>query len=295
MTGVQLLKHEILSLKDHAELDEVWVHAQIKQDPSILGLGSLVLKDSERRQAKAGRLDLLLADTGVEPERRFELEVQLGPTDESHIIRTIEYWDLERRVLPKYEHVAVIAAEDITSRFFNVIHLFNRAIPIIALKMVALQVEGGVVLHFVKVLDETAYRPEEKDTSSPADRSYWENASSKESVLALDSLFRIIGSINKELTAHYTQSYVVPELSGRNWGFVWFYPKKRFIRTSVFMPDDAKAKIWVEKLSSQGVEAESYPDSDETWLDLRLTPDFVRKEEAVVAELLRLSCDAFHP
>ncbi len=40
---------------------------------------------------KAGRLDLLLQDAN---QRRYEVEIQLGATDESHIIRTIEYWDI---------------------------------------------------------------------------------------------------------------------------------------------------------------------------------------------------------
>ena len=44
---------------------------------------------------------------------RYEVEIQLGATDESHLIRTIEYWDIERRCYPQYEHVAVIAAEDV--------------------------------------------------------------------------------------------------------------------------------------------------------------------------------------
>ena len=44
----------------------------------------------ERRQPKAGRLDLLLSDP--ESLTRYEVEIQLGSTDESHIIRTIEYW-----------------------------------------------------------------------------------------------------------------------------------------------------------------------------------------------------------
>jgi hypothetical protein len=57
---------------------------------------------------------------------------RLGMTDESHIIRTVEYWDTERRRWPQYEHVAVIVAEEITGRFFNVISLFNGFIPIIA-------------------------------------------------------------------------------------------------------------------------------------------------------------------
>ena len=50
---------------------------------------------------------------------RYEVEIQLGATDESHIIRTIEYWDIERKRYPQYNHTAIIIAEDITSRFLN--------------------------------------------------------------------------------------------------------------------------------------------------------------------------------
>src|SRR3989442_11609419 len=41
----------------------------------------------------------------------------------SHIIRTIEYWDNERRRYPAYEHIAVLVAEQVTARFLNVIGL----------------------------------------------------------------------------------------------------------------------------------------------------------------------------
>jgi hypothetical protein len=51
----------------------------------------------------------------------YEVEIMLGSTDESHIIRTIEYWDIEKRRFPSKDHKAVIVAEDITNRFFNVI------------------------------------------------------------------------------------------------------------------------------------------------------------------------------
>jgi len=46
----------------------------------------------------------------AESTRRYEVEIQLGATDESHIIRTIEYWDIERKRYPQYEHTAVIVA-----------------------------------------------------------------------------------------------------------------------------------------------------------------------------------------
>lgn len=82
------VRSERVSLRSHPRYSEHWVHQLIAEDPMILGLGDLVLRDRERSQPRAGRLDLLLQD--VESKRRYEVEVQLGPTDEAHIMRTIE-------------------------------------------------------------------------------------------------------------------------------------------------------------------------------------------------------------
>jgi hypothetical protein len=110
-------------MKSNSSYSERWLQSQLVLDPSILNLGDIFLKDQERRQISGGRLDMLFED--VDGNTRYEVELQLGATDETHIIRTIEYWDLERKRYPNYEHVAVIVAEDITTRFFNVISLFN--------------------------------------------------------------------------------------------------------------------------------------------------------------------------
>jgi hypothetical protein len=140
--SVKYVKAEHLYLKDDTILNERWVQSIIANDPSILGLGDLVLKDMERIQPKAGRLDLLLQDPST--NRRFEVEIQLGKTDETHIIRTIEYWDIERRRYPQYDHCAVIIAEDITSRFLNIISLFNGTIPLIAIQLKAIKIDDKV-------------------------------------------------------------------------------------------------------------------------------------------------------
>ena len=118
---MKYVKPERLFLKLHPDLNEKWVQELIAADPAILGLGELVLRDKERIQPRAGRLDLLLQEP--ETKRRYEVEIQLGATDEAHIIRTIEYWDIERKRYPQYEHCAVLVAEDITSRFLNVVSL----------------------------------------------------------------------------------------------------------------------------------------------------------------------------
>jgi len=130
---MQYVKFEKISLKNHPQFNERWVQEKIKQDPTILGLGDLIVKDVERLQPRAGRLDLLLQE--ADGNTRYEVEIQLGETDESHIIRTIEYWDIERKRYPQYDHVAVIVAEEITDRFLNVISLLHGTIPLVAIQM----------------------------------------------------------------------------------------------------------------------------------------------------------------
>ena len=163
-------------LKNKKDFSEGWVQQVIYENPGLLGIGNgISAKDKERRQPTGGRLDLLLEDS--EAETRYEVEVQLGSTDESHIIRTIEYWDIERKRHPEFEHIAVIVAEDITSRFFNVISLFNSAIPLIALKLTAIENPDGTVgLLFTRVLDLVRKEPEEEPGATDVvGRNYWKN------------------------------------------------------------------------------------------------------------------------
>jgi hypothetical protein len=196
-------RSERFSLKLHASLNEQWVQGLIAADPAILGLGDLVLRDKERIQPRAGRLDLLLQDA---EKRRYEVEVQLGPTDEAHIIRTIEYWDIERKRYPQYEHCAVLVAEDITSRFLNVISLFNGSIPLIALQMQALKVGEHTTLIFTKVLDELSRGLVEEDEdaeAAPADRAYWEKKGA--TVQLADELLGIIREFDPSLGLRYNR------------------------------------------------------------------------------------------
>ena len=106
-------KLEVIKLKNSPEYNEAWLQQQIWEDPSILGLGDLHRRTKEKILTY-GRLDILLEDADSDNPTRYEVEVQLGDTDESHIIRTIEYWDLERKRYPQYDHVAVLVAEGVT-------------------------------------------------------------------------------------------------------------------------------------------------------------------------------------
>ena len=82
-------------------LDEKWLQDRIRDDPSLLGLGELEVAGREHRQPVGGRIDFLMRD--AEAETYYEVEVMVGTLDESHIIRAIEYWDVEgqRRPCPE--------------------------------------------------------------------------------------------------------------------------------------------------------------------------------------------------
>ena len=87
-------KKSHIKMKGHPVLTERWLQAQIADDPSLLGLGDVRVAGQGRRVTSGGQIDMLLIDD--EEDIRYEVELQLGATDPSHIIRTIEYWDLEK-------------------------------------------------------------------------------------------------------------------------------------------------------------------------------------------------------
>jgi len=235
---MEYIEFKKIEVKTHQTLTEKWVQDRIVENPTILGLGELDVRDKERKQAKAGRLDLLLEDSNDE-NKRYTVELQLGKTDESHIIRTIEYWDIEQKRFPKYQHIAVIVAEDITSRFLNVISLFNRNIPLIAIQMNALEIDGKVGLHFTKVLDETHLifaKDDEKPV--PASKEYWETKASKTSLELVDELLSaFLKRLSKDLSLKYNKREIIVEKNGVRINFVRFKPRKSFVNVFVLLEE----------------------------------------------------------
>jgi predicted transport protein len=231
------VKPEHINLKSHAEFSERWVQDIIADDPAILGLGDLAVLDRERIQPRAGRLDLLLQD--IDTRHRYEVELQLGATDEAHIIRAIEYWDIERRRYPQYEHSAVIVAEDITSRFLNIIALFNGQVPLIAIQMRAVSIGETVSLIFTKVVDEFSrglVGQDEEAEAAPADRDYWEKRASAKSLGLVDEFLERLKSIDPSLCLNYNKHYVGLTRAGQPFNFVYIQPRKAHIRLMIRVP-----------------------------------------------------------
>ncbi|MDB5601144.1 MAG: hypothetical protein JWN71_3188 [Xanthobacteraceae bacterium] len=283
---IEFERAERLSLKAHPELSEKWVQDLIANDPSIIGLGELELRQKERIQPRAGRLDLLLQDSDT--KRRYEVELQLGATDETHIIRTIEYWDIERKRYPQYDHCAVLIAEDITSRLLNVISLFNGTIPFIAIQMQALRVAGKLTLVFTKVVDELSRGMVDEDEEAeafPADRSYWEGRASKATLAMADRLLELVKRFDASLELKYNKHYIGLGKDGAAFNFVSFRPKRSTVTLEIKLPqtDDIDAKIDQAGLDMLGYNArwELYR--------LRLAPADIAGKVEILSEIMRLA------
>jgi hypothetical protein len=278
----KIFKPERIEIRNHPEINETLIQQIIAEDPSIIGLGDLVLKDKERIQPRSGRLDLLLQDPDT--DRRYEVEVQLGKTDESHIIRTIEYWDIEDRRYPQYDHCAVIIAEDITSRFLNVISLFNGFIPLIAIQMNAYKFGDEIGLVFTKVVDEMplGLDDEDEDVKAVTNREYWLKRSSDATVKMADEILELVNKIKTGFTLKYNKFYIGLSKNGQANNFAICRPKKSFMRLEVKLPKTTETDQLIDEA---GIEEMDYDNRYGNYR-LRLNKGDIKKHEKFLTDLM---------
>lgn len=227
--------------------DEYWLQNIIHEDPKVLGLGNLVSINKEKKQSSGGRLDILLKDP--EQNSMFEVEVMLGETDPSHIIRSIEYWDNEKRKYPQRQHFCVLVAESFDRRYFNVIQLMSLNIPMIAIQADLLEVNGESVLTFTKIID-IYIEPEESEEdikvvneASWTNDAPWVNNNAKE-------LVEILKEDSANIKVGFTQSYISINIDGKN--VYWLHKRMKPTSTLCFsVKDDEKVETIKKLLESK--------------------------------------------
>lgn len=273
----------VISLKKSPDHSEKTLQEAIANNPEILGLGEITLRETERRQLNGGRLDLLFDDETTKV--RYTVELQLGATDETHIIRTIEYWDNERSRNPHIDHIAVIVAEDITTRFLNVISLFNKSVPLIAIQLSAIEVGNDVTINCVKVLDLSTSMGWEEDNTSvvSTDRQYWLKKATTETVEMADKLLSIVHDVteNKSLELNYNKHYIGLASGGVANNFISMKPRKHNVLLQVKLPRTDE----VTELIEQSLELISY---DNRWnlYQVRVTKNDLTESSAALRELI---------
>jgi hypothetical protein len=211
----------------------------------------------------------------------------LGQTDEAHIIRCIEYWDIERRSYPGYEHCAVLVAEEVTSRFLNVLSLLLGTIPLIVIQLNALQVGEHLVLDFVRVLDQRSLRRDDivETKLASVDRSYWVSRSAEKVISVVDGLLEIINEkASPEQRLNYNKYYIGLTDGTRSRNFVSFGPRKQFVHLSAEVLEPGS---WSERVEEAGLSATASGDR----VQVTLAPTDLKKHEDLLRELLHEAVD----
>jgi hypothetical protein len=269
----------VLKIRDCGH-DEFWLRDIIYDNPSVLGLGDLQAVMKEKSQSQGGRLDLLLKDS---EDSMYEVEVQLGETDESHIIRTIEYWDNEKRRWPNRAHTAVLVAEKITSRFFNVVQLLSRAVPIIGIQANIVHVGDVNALHFATVIDSYEEPEEIGPPPPPTDRPYWEQRATKDTVHLADRLLEFIRTFEPKADLNYNKFYIGLTVGNRANNFASFVPQKTVVRLEVKLPQTEETD---KLLQDSGLDLMSYDRQFHNYR-LRLAPEDIDGNRPLLTDLMK--------
>jgi hypothetical protein len=263
--------------------DEYWLQDRIFENPPILGLGELEGLARERQQSSGGKLDILLKDP--EENAMYEVEVMLGQTDESHIIRAIEYWDIEKRKWPQRQHYCVLVAEVISRRFFNVIHLLSASIPIIAVQANIIEADGRKILNFTKVLD-VYEEPEDSVTigDETYDESYWRDGAAHTAETAYN-LLNVVREAFPDATIGFVKYYISIGFRGSN--KFWLRDRSGQQTLITLWLEDADLDRAQKLLDVNGIQYESKKDG----LKLRVKSDIIGAHASVFKELAELMKD----
>lgn len=183
----------------------------------------------------------------------------------------------------------MIVAEDITSRFLNVISLFNSAIPMIAIQMNAFAIGDQVALVFNTVLNELSRGVEDEEDAEPeerADRAYWEARVGKEILSVLDRLFEIVHQWDPAFELQYLKGRINVAKNGAPVKFLAFRPKRQWLRLETRLPQSEETD---RQLESAGLDLMPYK-----WnkYRIRLTKADASKHEALLTDLMRRSYES---
>ena len=139
---------------------------------------------------------------------------------------------------------------DITSRFLNVISLFNGTIPLIAIQMQALKVQDDVTLVFTTVMDELVRGgvDEDEEVQEVTDRGYWDSRGSKATLGMVDQVLSVIHEFDPALELKYNKFYIGMSKDGQApQNFVIFRPRKNILALSIRLKQSAEVESILEE------------------------------------------------
>ena len=164
------------------------------------------------------------------------------------------------------------------------VQLFNGSVPIVAIQMSCLKIEGNVGLSFIKVIDEInrGLVEEDEEVRESADRAYWEEKGASKTVALADQMLELIKKYDSGLELKYNKFYIGLAKNGSPNNFVTFRPAKTFIKMEPRLP---QSNEFQEKIEAAGLDVMEY---DKRWgrYRIRLTQDGLNKSKTIVNEIM---------
>jgi hypothetical protein len=181
-----------------------------------------------------------------------------------------------------------LAAEDITSRFLNVVGLFNGFIPLIALQMTAVKFGDQISLMFTKVMDAMmlGMPEEEEEGQAVTDRNYWESIRGTKATVAMaDEVLKLTTGFAPDLEPTYNKFYIGLAQAGRPNNFIILRHQKSSIRAEIWLPSSPEID---QELEHAGIAVMDY---DKRWkrYRLRLAKDDIKRHAQLLTKLLALA------
>jgi len=221
-------------LKNRNDVNERMIQDYIAEHPECLELGNLELKDRERPVQDGGFIDLLFKD--VEDESRYIVEVQLGDADASHMFRVADYVFQETKRCPRCQNIGVLIAENVTTSKYAefLLQSYGPKFGLIVIQMNAKEMDNGIVLDFIKVLDSRNVEVDEeleedvKLGEEPITREWYIKEYGNEPIRRVDVVMeKVLTEVDDAVTARYRKNYIGLDVNGlpRNWVAMW--PHKR--------------------------------------------------------------------
>jgi hypothetical protein len=192
------------------------------------------------------------------------------------------HWDIERKRYPQYDHCAVLIAENVTSRFLNVLSLFNGHIPMVIIQLDALKINNQITLNFTKVMDRFELRKDDETETklTETDRNYWNTKATKKSVAMADDILNMINtSVNTQQNLNYNKYYIGLHDGIKSRNFIYMKPKKQF--THLFVEVDGKEN-WIEQIEEKGISASI----SKKFIQLTLTPEQLKDNNEFIGNLI---------
>ena len=123
-----------------------------------------------------------------------------------------------------------------------------------------------------------------------ANREYWEEQSSSESLYILDNCFDIMKTINSEVEYNYTLSYIGFKIGINRYkqsnNIVIGVPKNKFVRVEMYLDN---TDIWLETLNNKGIHVVST--SRNKVLKIRIDRDTITYHQEIIHDLFKTAVE----